>query len=462
MANTGSRKRAAMSRVLKQIALTSTTENEARTLAKNLLKASAKGRRRTPIGGGSGQWTTEDIPEEGIPSLNELRARVMGSDSSRPASEQLDQEWEPRRRDQLAQSAWQLEEGQGAPSYRQEFGSPHDRQEQPRSQHWPTALVSLLPVWKDDITVSEAREKWTTFVAQFEKVIMMQPGAFSENQKRVLLTVKGGQMVQKLLEGLDTTEGVDGNNVYDKAKQVCSEYFESNSMKLVDMTTFRSTMQEKDEPFTSFVTRLRNKARVCQFGVEQESVEIAQQIMNGATDKKEFLNSAVLFPSMKLADLERLGTRFEMTRALRTCESSSVKVEKIAKETVEDQMVNALGERGFGRQERFNQRGGDNGRYHPYGRPQNGGEYRQQAGSSNRYQGTGESRYRGSQQEEYFCEQYCGRRHLKGRCFAYGKKCDQCGRVGHFKSVCKSAERGPMRVKQIEDEVKPDYFRGED
>ena len=33
---------------------------------------------------------------------------------------------------------------------------------------------------------------------------------------------------------------------------------------------------------------------------------------------------------------------------------------------------------------------------------------------------------------------YCGKSHNRGNCPAYGKKCQNCGRDNHFKSVCRS------------------------
>lgn len=380
----------------------------------------------------------------------------------RTSSEQLNEDWELQNRhgrlmerdDQSQESFRRHNEqnrfagAQEQPTW-QEVQGPIQAPERTQSHHWPTALVTLLPSWKDDITVGEAREKWRTFVTQFEKVIMMQPEAFTENQKRVLLTVKGGQMVQKLLENLDSKEGVDDHNIYYEAKKMCSQYFDSNSMKLVDTTTFRNTMQAKDEPFTKYVGRLRDKARVCQFGLEQEASEIAQQIMNGAVDKRDFLNSAVLFPEMKLADLERLGTRFEMTRALRMVDSLESSPGEVKTQTVDPQTVYAVNERTYGRPNAYGQQSGT------YRGGQATGNFRQSAASSSfKHENRGN-------QEEYLCEQYCGRRHVKGRCLAYGKRCDRCGKIGHFKAVCKSTRGESTRVRQVEEEVKHDLYTEE-
>lgn len=429
-----------MDRMLRHVASGGTSTGKAVSVAKSLLRSTKRTRRANQgqqsgqwtteeITGASrgqpdGQWTTEDIPEEGVPSFRELRERVVGAASGQPVDGQSVDDWVVSRQGQLARPDWY----EGPEGSRQNLTLTTEQGTRPQSQHWPTALVTLLPSWKDDMTVAEAREKWKTFITQFEKVILMQPGAFTENQKRVLLTVKGGQLIQKLLETLDFNENVNSQNVYQEAKKVCSDYFDSNSMRLVDMTTFRNMAQNKDEPFTTYVARLRNKARVCQFGVEQEAVEVAQQIMNGAIDKREFLNSAVLFPDMKLADLERLGTRFEMTRSLRTEQSHVAKLMQTKSDPEEFQLVNAVFNRDRGRagngeprREMAGPRGQSSVRYQPYGG-------RDSRGGSN-FRKTSGDRHEGGQQEEYLCDQYCGRRHVKGKCPAYGKRCDNCGKL---------------------------------
>lgn len=442
MSRSNGSRNAAMRRTLGRIAVAGTTGNQARDLARSLLRSNNGRRRSTPRAQDSGVWVTEDLPEEGVPSLGELRARVMEENALEHSSvDDSMGEWNPQRQEAIP--IWHDNmSATGAAGTSSSNPAPQGRNQ---GAHWPTALVTLLPCWKDDITVAEGREKWKTFISQFENVINMQPGAFSESQKKILLTVKGGQLIQKLLENLDTASGVDDHNRYSKAKELCGTYFDSNSMKLVDMTTFRNMTQMKDEPFTSYVGRLRSKARVCQFGVEQEAVEIAQQIMNGATDKKEFLSSAVLFPDMKLVDLERLGTRFEMTRSLRVGEAQPTKSGEIKMEVTDYQTVHAVPGRHFERQAKFGSRENINERFQPYG-----GRARQSDGGQ-----------RQGYQEEYLCEQYCGRRHVKGRCPAFGKRCDGCGKTGHFKAVCKSLKTGPAKVKQVEAEVKQDFFEDE-
>ena len=40
----------------------------------------------------------------------------------------------------------------------------------------------------------------------------------------------------------------------------------------------------------------------------------------------------------------------------------------------------------------------------------------------------------------------CGRRHEPGQCFARGRTCNTCGKMGHFASVCRSGKLGKERV----------------
>ena len=41
-----------------------------------------------------------------------------------------------------------------------------------------------------------------------------------------------------------------------------------------------------------------------------------------------------------------------------------------------------------------------------------------------------------SKGEEFFCHKYCGERHVAGKCPAFGKKCKECNKKGHFRKVC--------------------------
>ena len=49
---------------------------------------------------------------------------------------------------------------------------------------------------------------------------------------------------------------------------------------------------------------------------------------------------------------------------------------------------------------------------------------------------------------------YCGRKHERGNCPAFGKQCHQCGKLNHFKSVCRQQSRGVKQpVAQMEEKL---------
>ncbi|KAF2890385.1 hypothetical protein ILUMI_15788 [Ignelater luminosus] len=45
-------------------------------------------------------------------------------------------------------------------------------------------------------------------------------------------------------------------------------------------------------------------------------------------------------------------------------------------------------------------------------------------------------RERGKIKDEYDCLK-CGRQHSRGKCFAFGKRCNKCGKIGHFAIGCR-------------------------
>ncbi|KAF2886963.1 hypothetical protein ILUMI_19210 [Ignelater luminosus] len=46
------------------------------------------------------------------------------------------------------------------------------------------------------------------------------------------------------------------------------------------------------------------------------------------------------------------------------------------------------------------------------------------------------ARERGKIKDEYDCLK-CGRQHSRGKCFAFGKRCNKCGKIGHFAIGCR-------------------------
>ena len=47
---------------------------------------------------------------------------------------------------------------------------------------------------------------------------------------------------------------------------------------------------------------------------------------------------------------------------------------------------------------------------------------------------------------------YCGRKHERNKCPAFGKQCHNCGKLNHFKSVCRQQGRSDKQpVSQMEE-----------
>ena len=44
---------------------------------------------------------------------------------------------------------------------------------------------------------------------------------------------------------------------------------------------------------------------------------------------------------------------------------------------------------------------------------------------------------------------FCGRTHYRGKCPAYGKKCNYCMRLNHFEAVCQQKLKSDRPIRQI-------------
>ena len=71
--------------------------------------------------------------------------------------------------------------------------------------------------------------------------------------------------------------------------------------------------------------------------------------------------------------------------------------------------------------------------------------------SSDQSQSSATSRQQASTNAGKPCA-YCGRKHERSNCPAFGKQCHQCGKLNHFKSVCRQQSRGDKQpVAQMEE-----------
>ena len=207
-----------------------------------------------------------------------------------------------------------------------------------------------------------------------------------ETQCAILLHAAGPEALE--ISETFTWLATDDKEDYKLLLQKFDNYCEPKRNVVYERYEFWSRNFREDEPFDSWVTFLRNKAKLCEFG-EQELSLIRDKIVYGIRDlavKERLLREANL----------TLDKCLDICRAV---ESSRQQARSMMSEVqATEPEVNFIKKKHF--------------------KQQNGQPYHKKSYQiSNCY--------------------YCGESHVKGKCPAYGKTCAKCGNKNHFASVCR-------------------------
>ena len=175
-------------------------------------------------------------------------------------------------------------------------------------------------------------------------------------------------------------------------------YCEPRRNVVYERYEFWSRNFKTDEPFDTWVTFLRNKAKQCEFGEQQDSL-IRDKIVYGIRDL------AVKERLLREPDLT-LGKCLDICRSV---ESSRQQAKSMMSqvESTEPAEVNIVKKKTF----------------------------------HNFRQGNSQSSHAHSRKFQITKCYYCGDSHTKGKCPAFGKTCGKCGNKNHFASVCRGAGR---------------------
>ena len=127
--------------------------------------------------------------------------------------------------------------------------------------------------------------RWKTWVAELENLIVAL-NITDPKRKRAIMLYYAGNDVHEIYCSLLTTP--DANEDYNVAKDKLTDYFEPKVNLTHEIFHFRQTKQgvsdskqsvSEDEPIDAFVTRLRKKAKRCNF--TDTDNEIKHQVILG-------------------------------------------------------------------------------------------------------------------------------------------------------------------------------------
>ena len=271
--------------------------------------------------------------------------------------------------------------------------------------------MALLPTFpKFDIHQdANAGPRWKKWLQRFERLLIAMD-VKDDARKRALLLHYAGTDVDEVFETLENV-----GDTYQAAADQLMKYFTPRRNVAYEVYQFRQAKQGKTETLDAFHTKLRQLAQTCEFSDVDKEI-CAQIILNCQSQR---LRRRALREPMTLESLLSIG------RALETSERDADVVEAGRTEAA-NAISASQGATGRSRRDKANSKKSSK----PH-RP------RQRDTSKSRKRS--QSRHRQSTRPSRTCY-FCGGAYPHARvCPAKGKKCRNCGKIGHFDSVCRSA-----------------------
>ncbi|XP_056647296.1 uncharacterized protein LOC130451960 isoform X1 [Diorhabda sublineata] len=205
----------------------------------------------------------------------------------------------------------------------------------------------------------------------------------SDERKIALFLNSADEEAIEVFSTLSLSEDQKGN--YKEVIAAFDNYCKPRNNETFDRFKFFSRNQAEGESMDHFIKDLKLSAKPCNFGTQEDSL-IRDRIILGVQDHNL---------QEKLLGINNLNLETAESTC-RTTEASKLQAKDLNKEE-----VNLIRRRGYSQGDPSTSDSGNN----------NGREYR--------------------------CLK-CGRRHTKGKCFAFGKNCAKCGLEGHFAVGCKT------------------------
>ena len=241
-------------------------------------------------------------------------------------------------------------------------------------------------------------------------------GDIKEGQQMNLLLHVAGPEVQEIY----STFPEDKCTTYETLMAALNEHFDPKKNQRYERFKFRRTAQSPSENMDSYIVRLRKLGEYCEFHDLEDN--ILDQIIEKGKDTRI---------RRKLLELGNKLTLEKATRIARASEEAGAQVREIEQREEEPALAAAV-----------------------QNRPRSRSQSRR---DENRERNRNRSKSNGSQSQSRRKCFKCGSfYHLANspRCPARNGKCNECGRLGHFKKMCH--ERTTSTVNQVRDQVDRD------
>ena len=264
--------------------------------------------------------------------------------------------------------------------------------------------MDLPGIYTFDIHCEQSQQGtlWKRWLRSFE-LYAEGRGVTKYDQKRSLLLHCAGLDVQDIFF---TLEEANGTNNYEKAVNTLNNYFVTKVNVPYERYQFRALKQSDTETVEQYISRLRQKATMCEF--ENADEQIRDQVIEKCKSTKLRTKLLEQGHDLKLNDLCTIASTMELA------EKQSRQIE----ENTAARNVDTVNRVGTGARPKVSQQ-------------KNPRTYR-----ATRNDADTEHRY--TQQISCYRCGRSGHRSADANCPARNKKCDRCRLVGHFKKCCKT------------------------
>ena len=253
-------------------------------------------------------------------------------------------------------------------------------------------------------------EDW---IDELENYLLARHGDVNNDRKKAAVITYIGNEGRAVIRNL----AQDKKDTYPHLVDALKEHFQPGTNAIVERNTFFNMYSEEDELVEAFLTRLRTQAAKCDFRIQcRPATNNEAATYHDLTDI--FLRDRLVVGWSDVDVRRRLMRERELTLEnaidiIKATETANRQIKMLIQEQKNGHQsvsVNAI-------KKKLNRQNFQNFR-----KPQKPSEPQNVKG------------------QKKLC-MYCGKRHLKGNCPAYGKVCHKCKKKNHFSSVCKAEQR---------------------
>lgn len=267
------------------------------------------------------------------------------------------------------------------------------------------------------------------------KVYLLASGAseFSPERRKALLLHSLGPEGQRIFNTLSVSQAAEKTeeegtgatpDVYDSAVAALAKHFDTTCNLVVERHRFHRRIQFPGESIPEYVTALQERAAMCSFTSQEESLR--DQFVAGVSSHR--IRERLLLEGSSLSFHKAVALASQIEQAAVEMKEFSISVQPVSAQSGTKGSSSLQSPNSLPRARTFSQRESGN---RPPSRQRSPSNSQQHAISSHCFR-CGSKQHRASWK----------------RCPAKGKKCFFCGRIGHFENVC-NQKRSQAAVREV-------------